>query len=209
MKITSRQTGVLGVNTYLAWDEESKKGFIVDPGGYDKYFTDVINEENISLEYIILTHGHGDHIGGIPELRKLFPQTKLLACKHEIDFLADPDFNMSGECAGGRMAFTPDVAVEEGETLDVGGIRLKFIHTPGHTPGGMCILAGDVLFSGDTLFQLSIGRTDFPGGSFPAIKESIQKKLFRLPDDTVVLPGHMGQTTIGTEKTKNPFVCIR
>jgi glyoxylase-like metal-dependent hydrolase (beta-lactamase superfamily II) len=107
---------------------------------------------------------------------------------------------------GHPVALSADRYVADGDTMKVGELELKFLHTPGHTPGGMCILAEDVLFSGDTLFEQSIGRTDFPGSSYQDIVKSIREKLFVLPDDTTVLPGHMGATTIGFEKENNPFV---
>ena len=107
---------------------------------------------------------------------------------------------------GGAVTLTPDITVNDGDTLQVGNMELKFLHTPGHSPGGMCIVTGNVVFSGDTLFCASIGRTDFPGCSFNDLAEAIRTKLYVLPDDTQVLPGHMGPTTIGYEKENNPFV---
>ena len=107
---------------------------------------------------------------------------------------------------GQKIEFIPDVLVEDGDVLKVGNMELKILHTPGHTLGGISILVGNVLFSGDTLFADSIGRTDFKGGSYPQLKESVYTKLFVLPDDTHVLPGHMGQTNIGHEKKFNPFL---
>ena len=107
---------------------------------------------------------------------------------------------------GGAVTLTPDITVNDGDTLQVGNMELKFLHTPGHSPGGMCIVTGNVVFSGDTLFCASIGRTDFRGGSYSQLKESVYTKMFVLPDDTHVLPGHMGQTNIGHEKRFNPFL---
>ena len=209
MKIEMRPSGLLGANTYLVWDEVNRKGFIVDPGGFDEYMVSLIDKEAIDLEYIILTHGHGDHIGGVERYMEKFPSAKLIACEAEKDFLLDPAMNESLELCYKELRLTADIYVNDGDTLDVGDMKLKFIHTPGHTPGGMCIYVDGALFSGDTLFQYSIGRTDFPGGDFGQIIKSIKEKLFCLPDDTKVYPGHMGTSEIGKEKEFNPFVCIK
>ena len=170
MRITNLPSGALQANTYLAVDEKTNEGFIVDPGGYNKVLTKEVRDNDVNIKYIILTHGHSDHICGVNEHKAEFP--------------------------------------DDGDELKVGDVTLKFIHTPGHTEGGMCIYVKEAkaLFSGDTLFRQSIGRTDFPGGSYKEIMDSIRKKLFLLPDDTNVFPGHMGTTSIGFEKENNPFV---
>lgn len=205
MKILHYVTGPIQVNTYIAFDEESRAGFIVDPGGYDRRITDKIHEMNIDLQYIILTHGHGDHIGGVEGFRKDFPGIQVVADKAE-DMLLDARLNDSRSLFGKDITVNVDKWVEDMDTMKIGNMELLFIHTPGHTKGGMCILTEGHLFSGDTLFRYSIGRTDFYGGSWPQLERSIRDKLYTLPDDTVVLPGHMGFTTIGDEKKGNPFV---
>lgn len=207
MKVRMIPTGALMVNTYLVNDEETGKGFIVDPGGYDQRLSALIKEEGIEIEYIILTHGHCDHIGGVDGFKKEYPNAKVVAAKAELEMLRDPGFNMS-QMMTGPITVEPDLTVEEGDTLACGNMNMKFIMTPGHSPGGMCIImeGEDVVFSGDSLFQQSIGRTDFPGCSFDDLMKSIKEKLFALPDETVVYPGHMGPTKIGFEKEYNPFV---
>ena len=207
MKITSIPTGMLGVNTYLAVDEATNKGFIVDPGGYSPKITKMVEEEGIDIEYIILTHGHSDHICGVNEHLDDFPNAKVVANINEKKMLEDANLNMSASMEGAQTV-KADIFVDDGDEMQVGELKLKFLYTPGHTPGGMCIYieSENILFSGDTLFCQSIGRTDFPGGSFRDLSDAIHTKLFVLPDETQVLPGHMGLTSIGFEKENNPFV---
>ena len=206
MKIYRYVTGPLSVNTYLVVDEETNKGFIVDPGGEDIDLLEFVKENNIEIEYIILTHGHGDHNCGLESYQKAWPKASLIVHEEEHELLSDPRKNYSTMTCGRPLSFTADHYVQDGEILKAGGLEIKFVFTPGHTPGGMCVYVGDSLFSGDTLFARSIGRTDFPGSSFAALKKSIEEKLYTLPADTMVYPGHMEPTTIGIEKEQNPFV---
>ncbi|MBQ6495556.1 MAG: MBL fold metallo-hydrolase [Firmicutes bacterium] len=207
MQILSLTTGIIGTNSYFTYDEETNKGFLVDPGGYYKALTDKIHELGLDMEYIILTHGHADHIMGVAEFQRDFPDAKIVASKAEAQMLADESFNMS-EQFGRPTSIVADISVEDGDTLQVGNLNLEFLMTPGHSPGGMCIYIAEenTLFSGDTLFYTSIGRTDFPGCSFNELAKSIHEKLWPLPDETQVFPGHMGPTQIGFEKQHNPFV---
>ena len=207
MQILSLSSGPIGTNTFFVYDEETKKSFIVDPGGYNKVLSDKINELGLELMYIILTHGHADHIMGVQDYQKDFPDAKIVASKDEAEMLSDVNFNMSAQF-GAPTSLTADINVDDGDKMQVGNLELEFILTPGHSPGGMCIYIADekTLFSGDTLFQASIGRTDFPGSSYQVLADSVHQKLWPLPDDTSVFPGHMGPTTIGFEKENNPFV---
>lgn len=206
MKIKTFVTGFLQINTYLVYDEDTLEGFIVDIGKYLKDITDFVKKEGIYIKYIIVTHGHDDHTGGVNDQRKDFPDAKVVAHKGDIDWYNDPRLNGSIEISGKPNTIKIDEYVNDGDTLTVGNMKLDIIHTPGHTPGGICIYTSNALFSGDTLFSHSIGRTDFTGGSFEDITRSIREKLYKLPDDTEVYPGHMGTTTIGIEKKNNPFV---
>ncbi len=207
MRITNLPSGALQANTYLAVDEKTNEGFIVDPGGYNKVLTKEVRDNDVKIKYIILTHGHSDHICGVNEHKAEFPDAKIVAYKDEEAMLENPNLNQSPGF-GVPYSTKADILVSDGDELKVGDVTLKFIHTPGHTEGGMCIYVEEAkaLFSGDTLFRQSIGRTDFPGGSYKEIMDSIRKKLFLLPDDTNVFPGHMGMTSIGFEKENNPFV---
>ncbi len=199
-------TGSYQVNTYLVYDEINKKAFIVDPGGYSKLISEIIKEENLELNYIILTHGHGDHIGGVEKFIQEFPSTKLVASKEEADLLLDPNKNMSKAVTGENISLKPDIFVVDGDKIECGELELVILSTPGHTKGGIVIYVEDVLFSGDTIFANSIGRTDFPGGSFDEIANSIKNKIYTLPEETKILPGHMEESTVGNEKKYNPFV---
>ena len=191
--------GSYRTNVYLVYDE-TKEAFIVDPGYEFKEIYDQIEKLDLNPKYIILTHGHGDHTGGIDILKKTYPDIKLIASVKERKFLFNRDLSM------GKGGIKADIEVKDGDELTVGDMKLKFISTPGHTPGGRCILLDNLLFSGDTLFRMSIGRTDLPGGNDEEIIKSITEKLLCLPDETVVLPGHMQETTIGIERRYNPFV---
>jgi len=209
MIIKKFHSGPLAVNTYVSHDE-SNHGFMVDPGGYASRIAEYIDSECITLDYIILTHGHCDHIGGVDAFRKLYTGCKVVASAKEKDLLLSSELNSSLMFFGEELTVQADIYVKDEERLTVGNTTLRFISTPGHSPGGMCIFAEEddqsVCYSGDTLFRLSIGRTDLYGGDMNVLAKSIKNKLYKLPDDTLVLPGHMGETRIGEEKKYNPYV---
>lgn len=205
MIIKKYPSGPLEVNSYLVLDEEAKVGVIVDPGGINEELITFVNDNSYKIQFILLTHGHSDHIGGVNQYKELF-NSKILAYIDEKAMLNNHKLNYSNEVYGRIIEIEADEYVEEGDELIVGGLSFKFIHTPGHTKGGMCILIDNVLFSGDTLFHQSIGRTDFPGSSFKDLKAGIHDKLFKLDKNTIVLPGHMSETTIGFEMENNPFL---
>ena len=205
MEVIEYQTGPLRTNTYLVYDE-TKEAFLVDPGSYLKQISNKIVEKELNLKYIVLTHGHADHIGGIKNFKADFPDVKVVALDKEKEVLNDAVLNNSTQILGGIVTMDADEYIEEGTTLQVGNMALKIVATPGHTPGGMSIILDDMVFCGDTLFKGSIGRSDFPGGDYLTLIDSIKTKLFALPDDTKVYPGHMQKTTIGWEKKHNPFV---
>lgn len=206
MKIRHLMVGMIGTNCYLVENDETKKGFIVDPGGNAPEILETLAQMEMQPEAILLTHGHADHISGIPgiEEKRQIPVFALAAEKH---VLHDTTANLTDEFYGGR-GFTVDADryLADGEELSLAGFRIRVIATPGHTEGSCCYYLPEagVLFSGDTLFQMSYGRTDMPTGSGRAIEASVAK-LLRLPPKTQVLPGHMGFTTIETERKFNPL----
>lgn len=196
--------GIFDSNTYILSDD--KECVVIDSGVNPGEIMHIVESNGLQVKYIILTHGHFDHIYHVQSLKE---KTGAQLCIHE-DELAlyqNPDMNGSMMFGAGRevKAPAPDILLKDGQVLQVGALRLEIIHTPGHSPGSICILCGDMLFSGDTLFAMSIGRTDFPGGSARAMSESLHKKLFTLEDNITVYPGHGPKTSIGYEKENNPY----
>jgi glyoxylase-like metal-dependent hydrolase (beta-lactamase superfamily II) len=206
MQIRTFQLGSLGTNCYLVWDDATKEAFLVDPADFTNAVRAAISEENLTLKYVILTHGHGDHVGGVRAALAEYPDARLAAGREERQILEDPASSYTEYINGRAETFTPDVLLSDGDELQVGMLTLHILATPGHTVGGISILVEDAVFVGDTLFRESIGRTDLPTGDFRTLKKSIQEKLYALPDDTRAYPGHMEPTTIGHEKQYNGFV---
>ena len=187
-------------NCYLVKNEENDEGFIIDPGGSALKISRCVEQMGMTPKAILLTHGHFDHIGAVDELRERY-DIKVYVSEEESKFMQNYNNNLS-VFFGEGMIVKPDITIHDGEELEIAGIKMKFILTPGHTPGSGCFYVEDegVLFSGDTLFCMSRGRTDFPGGSEREIIDSIRNKLLVLPGETVVLAGHNEQTTIDNEK---------
>lgn len=205
MKINKFVLGMIQENCYVVYSENTRKGFLVDPGLNNQNIIDFISEKGLAIECIILTHGHADHIGGLEEISKKL-NAPVYVHKDEASLLNDASKNFSNEVCGRKIEIEADRLLKSDEMINVGDISLKIIHTPGHTPGGICIYTEGMLISGDTLFQESIGRTDFRYSSTEALIKAIKEKLYTLPDDTIVYPGHGMETTIGHEKKRNPFV---
>ncbi len=185
--------GELQTNCYILIDIKSKVCAIIDPGGGYQKIKDLITARDLTPSFIINTHGHADHIMANEKFN-------LPVYIHKADavFLTDPNKNLS--INGFIMERKPNRFLEDGDVIKLGLLDIKVIHTPGHTPGGVCLLCNGVLFSGDTLFASGIGRTDLPGGNLDKLLESIKGKLFRLDDNIIVYPGHGPATTIGREK---------
>ena len=206
MKIEKFSLGILGANCYLLINEETKDTVVVDPGGHSKKFTAYIEEEKLNLVAILLTHGHFDHITAVEAVKEKY-HIPVYACRQEEEMLREPEINMTAHC-GRDCSIAPDVFLEDLDVVKIAGFSVQMIHTPGHTKGSCCYYLKDeaVLFSGDTVFYGSVGRTDFPGGSTAQIVQSLHKLVDSLPEETEVFPGHDVSTSIGYEKRYNPFV---
>ncbi|EOT26667.1 hypothetical protein C805_00768 [Eubacterium sp. 14-2] len=206
MKIEQYCVGQVATNCYFIINNETKEMLIVDPGDSAQMLADRIRRENLEPKAVLLTHGHFDHAMAAEELAEMFG-IKIYAHEAEKDTLKDPGKNVS-LMIGLRDVYHADVFVKDEEILELAGMELKVLHTPGHTAGGCCyyLEKEKVLFSGDTLFCQSVGRTDFPGGSMSGIVRSIKDKLMVLPDEVKVYPGHMDRTSIGAERAHNPYL---
>ena len=189
-------------NCYIVGDEASKEGIIIDPGAGAGQILKRVEDLGLRTKLVVLTHGHGDHTGALAEVKE--------ATGAEVAIHSDDarSLQMRRSQVGmpGQTQPDPDRLLQDGDSLNIGDLSVSVIHTPGHTLGGVCLLVEGVLFSGDTLFNFGIGRSDLPGGDGRQLMESIYCKLMVLPDDTVVHPGHGGGTTIGTERRGNPFL---
>lgn len=199
MKIKRIPAGVYAANCYIVIDEETKDCVVMDPGGDEEDLIKAIKKENVQVKYILLTHGHADHTGAALRLKKDFNAPLCISSE-------DYELISKGAFMYGDIVNNIDQYIKEGDIFKIGNMDIKCIHTPGHTPGGVCFLIEDSVFTGDTLFAGSIGRTDFQGGNFDAIIKSIKEKLMVLGDEIKVFPGHGPESTIGKERLHNPFL---
>jgi len=207
MKLEILTVGPFEENCYLYWDEKTGKGVIFDPGDEAERIIHTVEKAGFEPVAILLTHGHGDHIGALADVKEKWNLPVYIG-SGEQEYLSDPNLNGSAAYGNPISAPEPDFLVEDENLYRFNSIELRVLFTPGHTKAGICYLdeRQGVLFCGDTLFQGSIGRTDLHGGSFARLIESIQKKILLLPDDIVCLPGHGPGTTVGAEKNSNPFL---
>ena len=205
MKIQHSVLGMCATNTYYVYDDETKRGLIVDPA--DSPDTIIAKADSLPMipEAILITHGHFDHVLAMNKVREHYG-IKVYAGFTEKQVLHDMAMNLTSSFGMGQV-FDADIYLKDGEEFETAGYHIKAIEVPGHTIGGMCYYFDKqgVLFSGDTLFCESVGRSDFPGGSASALCRGIKDKLFILPEHTKVYPGHMDETTIGNEIKYNPF----
>jgi hydroxyacylglutathione hydrolase len=205
IQIITLPLGPLETNGYFLVDPSGRHVIMIDPGDDGSALADRIIQSGWQLDAILLTHGHGDHIGGVETLRK---RSGAPVWIHPDDaaMLTDAFLNLSAFLDAGYTTSPADRFFEDGMTIPFGDVPIKVLHTPGHTPGSVCFLCGDSLFSGDTLFRNSVGRADFPGSSTKHLIQSISERLMVLDDDVRVFPGHGMETTIGHERRHNPFL---
>ncbi len=200
--------GSIGTNCYIVKNVGTGEGFMIDTADDVDRAVSFIEKCGVRLTAILLTHGHYDHMTAACALAARY-KVSIYASEAEKNTLSEPDINLSAHMGRERVSMSADYWIKDGEELELAGIKVKAIHTPGHTAGGMsyyiALPDSGVLFSGDTLFAESVGRTDFPGGSMKTIVASVRDKLFALPDNTVVYTGHGEGTSIGHEKKYNPF----
>jgi Zn-dependent hydrolases, including glyoxylases len=200
-KVDSLEVGPMAANCYVITHLSTKDACLIDPGGEPERIKDFLKKNALSAKFIINTHGHGDHILG-----NGYFGVPVYIHRLEKDFLIDPDLNLSSMF--GLSLKTPKASklLEDGDKVYLHELELEILHTPGHTPGGISVKLDGVVFTGDTLFAGSVGRTDLPNGDTEALLGSIRKKLLTLDDETVVYPGHGHESTIGIEKESNPFL---
>ena len=198
------ELGPFATNCYLVGSESSKEGMIIDPGDGASVILKSVEDSELDIKIIVLTHGHLDHIGALKSLKE--------ATGAEVAIHADDAYFLQERPMNASFGFpypdtpSPDRLLKEGDSVDIGELHFSVLHTPGHSPGCICLLGEGMVFSGDTLFNYGIGRTDFPGGSYEQLMNSIHTRLMVLPEDTIVYPGHGPDTTIGTERRGNSFL---
>jgi hydroxyacylglutathione hydrolase len=199
--------GPLQTNCYIVGDEASREGIVIDPGGDAEMIMEAVRRLKLKIKLVVDTHGHFDHIMANQEIMEA-TGAPLAIHPDDASMLTNPLRSFSFFAGSFRPSPAATVSLTEGSTVEVGSTKLQVLHTPGHSPGSISLYCAEqkVVFDGDVLFYTGIGRTDFPGGSMRTLLQSIQDKLFTLPDDTVVYSGHGPQTTIGFERKHNPFL---
>lgn len=208
MIIDTVVVGPFATNCYIVGSESSKEGIIIDPGDEAGVILRRVSELGLDIKLIVLTHGHIDHIGALKDIKEATGAEMAIHADDAKSLHSKGSLILSMLVSG--LSYPkpppPDRLLKDGDSLDISDLHFEVLHTPGHTPGGICLLGEGVVFSGDALFNFGIGRTDLPGGNYRQLMKSIHTKLMVLPDDTVVYPGHGRETTIGAERIGNPFL---
>lgn len=194
-------TGILSSNCYIIGD--NGEGAIIDPGAPADEITEAVENLGLKIKYIILTHAHIDHMMSVDKIRHTLG-AKVLVHEKDAPSMSNEWYNASYLFGANEKFQDADVCLKDGDILDVGGLQLRIIHTPGHTPGGISIKVGNIVFTGDTLFRMSVGRTDLGNGDAEALMDSLQNRLMKLDDDVIAYPGHGMPTKIGYERQNNP-----
>ena len=198
MKVKMMQVGPIGTNCYILEDEETQKAAVIDPGDDGAAIADVLKKDKAEAEYILLTHGHYDHTTGVPDLKARFPEARVYIHRADANGAGSQLFPLAGQIKDLRY-------YGEGDAFPLGSLTIQVMETPGHSPGSVTLKVGDVLFTGDTLFCGSCGRTDLAGGSYEEIMASL-KRLGELEGDFHVCPGHDRTSTLERERRYNPFL---
>lgn len=207
MLVKKYTLGMYQTNCYLLIDENTGECAIIDPGYVSDVLDRQIDSNDYDVKYIIFTHGHFDHTGGMEYYMSKYDKSTVIMHKNDIESILS-EYDVFNVNVKNKQETVKKITLhQDGDVIFLGTNELKIIHTPGHTKGGVCIYTDGILFSGDTLFDHSIGRTDFIDGDFNQLKNSI-KKLYELPDSTIVYPGHGDSTTIADEKNGNPYVRV-
>ena len=208
MYIKRLPLGGVEANCYIICDEETKIGAVLDVGGFSDALLNEIKEAGIEeLKYILCTHGHFDHIAGVKKLKEIYKNAEIVIGEKDAILTEDSEKNMANYFGAAYDSFKPDVLVKENDCLEIGSKKLRVLETPGHSLGGVCYICDDekLLFSGDTLFKLTVGRTDLWGGNLNELLDSVEK-LMLLSDDYAVYAGHNISTTIGSERVRNRYL---
>jgi len=199
--------GPLACNCYIVGDKTTKQGMVIDPGAEGRAILRAVSELGLSIKLIVVTHAHFDHVGAVPAVKEA---TGAQLAIHEADasMRLGPFARMMASISGGSFSRSsqPERLLRDGDVIEIDSLRFTVLHTPGHSLGGISLYGHGMVFTGDTLFNYGVGRSDFPGCSHRQLIDSIKRKLMSLPDDTIVYPGHGPPTTIGEEKRGNPFL---
>ncbi|MGC9329078.1 MAG: MBL fold metallo-hydrolase [Candidatus Hinthialibacter sp.] len=205
IRVVQIPVGALRANCYLVYDDKSRQTVVIDPGDESETILSRIQELQIKPVLILLTHGHGDHIGAVGDLKNAF-QIPVAVHREEANMLLDAQANLSGLFGEPVLSPPADRLLKDGDEIEFGDHIITVAHTPGHSPGGVCFGLNNHLFTGDALFKETVGRTDLPGGSHVRLIRSIREKILSLSDDVILYPGHGPITSVGEERRSNPYL---